>query len=463
MANMELITSVTVGSGGAASVTLPATGTIPQTYTDLQIVMSVRGSRSEVVSNTAISFNGSTANFTNKYLEGNGTSASSGSLARFVGAQPAATATANTFSNNIIYIPNYTSSNFKSFSCDSVTENNATLAYATLFAGLWSDTSAITTITLSSSSSDNFVEGSTFYLYGISNVTSGSKATGGIVSSDGTYNYHMFPFSGTFTPTQSLTADYLVIAGGGGGGGSGAGNAGTGGGGAGGLRSTVGTTGGGGSLESALSLTAQVYTVTVGAGGAGGIGTGTIPTAGSNSVFSTITSTGGGLGAYAVTGFVTTAGGNGGSGGGGRNNGAGGTGTTNQGYAGGSGSNSGNYGGGGGGGASAVGTNGTSTVAGNGGAGVQITAFANATQTGISNGYYAGGGGGSVYGGGTSGTGGTGGGGAGGTATGSSATNGSAGILNTGSGGGGSGNFGSGTNTNGGNGGSGLVVIRYAI
>ena len=42
--NMTLITSVTVGSGGAASVTLPATGTIPATYTDLKIVASTRQS-----------------------------------------------------------------------------------------------------------------------------------------------------------------------------------------------------------------------------------------------------------------------------------------------------------------------------------------------------------------------------------------------------------------------------------
>jgi len=38
MPNMELITSVTVGSGGAASVTLPATGTIPQTLLILQFM-----------------------------------------------------------------------------------------------------------------------------------------------------------------------------------------------------------------------------------------------------------------------------------------------------------------------------------------------------------------------------------------------------------------------------------------
>jgi hypothetical protein len=62
---------------------------------------------------------------------------------------------------------------------------------------------------------------------------------------DGTYWYHTFVSSGTFTPQKAISCDYLVVAGGGGGGqdDNGAG------GGAGGLRCTVGATGGGGSLE----------------------------------------------------------------------------------------------------------------------------------------------------------------------------------------------------------------------
>ena len=439
---MELITSVTVGSGGAASVTLPATGTIPQTYTDLQIVMSVRGSRSEVVSNTAISFNGSTANFTNKYLEGNGTSASSGSLARFVGAQPAATATANTFSNNIIYIPNYTSSNFKSFSCDSVTENNATLAYATLFAGLWSDTSAITTITLSSSSSDNFVEGSTFYLYGISNVTSGSKATGGIVSSDGTYWYHMFPYSGTFTPTSAISADILCVAGGGGGG---AWNGG--GGGAGGLLTFT-----------SQSLTATGYTVTVGSGGAGGV-TSTAGTTGNDSQFGSLTLVkggGGGGGDASVNGKT------GGSGGGASFAGTAGSATSGQGYAGGAGDNAGPVYGAGGGGAGGAGTAGTSNGKGGVGLSSSLTdAMGLATSTGDpsgSNYYYAGGGTGGNQDGTTIVTGTLGGGGSGGTGYNATVINPTAGKINTGGGGGGATAANSGAA-----GGSGVVIIRYAI
>ena len=459
MANMELITSVTVGAGGAASVTLPATGTIPQTYTDLKIVCSPRHSAADVSNDVLISLNGSTSNFTGVRVYGTGSVGGRDTATRTVGTSVGSSATANTFGNNEIYILNYASANFKTISTDQVGENNATQAFQILGTNLWSDTAAITTITLSAAAG-SFVEHSTFYLYGISNVTSGSKATGGVVSSDGTYWYHTFPFSGTFTPTQSLTADYLVIAGGGGGGSLG------GGGGAGGVRSTVGATGGGGSLESALSLTANTaYTVTVGAGGASG-SSGGAGVEGGNSVFSTITSTGGGRGAGDGVSATT-----GGSGGGGGNSptsaGAAATASPVQGFAGGG------YGGGGGsgsggGGAGAAGGPGavmsTQVAAGgNGGIGVLISAFANATQTGV-NTYYAGGGGGggrkdSVGGDALGGTGGTGGGGRGGST--SDSTPSTAGTANTGGGGGGGG-YGN-AYRSGSAGGSGLVIIRYAI
>jgi hypothetical protein len=463
--NMTLITSVTVGSGGAASVTLPATGTIPQTYTDLKIVMSARSTANTGSEgyDATISFNGTTANRSTRVLRGDGSVVSSNAISdptdfRLLRAMEPNNYTSSVFSNVEIYIPNYTGSNYKSFSVDAVLENNDTATGMSLIAGLWSDTAAITTITLGGFGG-NLVEGSTFYLYGISNVTSTTKATGGIVSSDGTYNYHMFPYSGTFTPTQNITADYLVIAGGGAGGKAYYG----GGGGAGGLRSTVGATGGGGSLESALSLTANTaYTVTVGAGGAGGSQDySTAGASGSNSVFSTITSTGGGGGGSFSTAINGTAGGS--SGGGGSGTGVAGTRTASpvQGYNGGNASyiNNNYNAGGGGGGAGGAGANSPSEQGGAGGIGAQITAFATATQTGI-NAYYAGGGGGGMgkdagASGGTPGAGGLGGGGAG-------SINGSAGsnaIVNTGGGGGGAGGY----PQNNGAGGSGLVIIRYAI
>jgi hypothetical protein len=456
MPNMELITSVTVGSGGAASVTLPATGTIPQTYTDLKVVVSARTNRASGNDALYISINGNTSNLTNKLIEGVGSgtpdSYSTSGATTKVAAIDGNNATASTFGSAEIYFPNYTSSNYKSFSADSVTEDNATSAISVLSANLWSSTSAITTLTFSAIGT-LFLEGSNFYLYGISNVTSTTKATGGIVSSDGTYNYHMFPFSGTFTPTQNITADYLVIAGGGGGGRENYSTGIGGGGGAGGLRSTVGATGGGGSLESALSLTANTgYTVTIGAGGAART-TGGVGNNGSNSVFATITSTGGGGGAGGTSGntFAGQIGGSGGGGEGSSSFSSGGAGTANQGFAGGNsiGGSGGGTGGGGG-----AGEAGNTDGGAQGGDGVAISAFANATQTGI-NTYYAGGGGGALYG--TVSAGGTGGGGAGADY---GVTAGIDGTVNTGGGGGGGTN---GAPVASGAGGSGLVIIRYAI
>jgi hypothetical protein len=462
MANMKLIEAKTLGST-TASVTF---SDIPNTYTDLKLVISARGTASYAATNLKMQVgNGtvSTSGYSERLLyTTNGTSAITYGQSSQVQSDlqyfPLATSTANTFSNNEIYIPNYTGSTTKSFSIESVSEDNTTAGILAMAAGLSSNTSAINIITLTPNTG-NFAAGSTFYLYGISNVTEGSKATGGIVSYDSTYYYHMFPYSGTFTPTQSLTVDYLVVAGGG----SGAKLRGAGGG-AGGLRTSVGTvSGGGGSLESTLSLSASAYTITVGAGGAEKTSDGSNGNNGSNSSIAgsgitTVTSTGGGGGAT----YNVGPGSSGGSGGGGTWSSsiqAGGAPTANQGFAGGSGNGAPNYGAGGGGGAGVAGTNGTTTVGGNGGNGVLITAFAIPTATGANNGYYAGGGGGASYNGGTPGTGGSGGGGSG---TNNTATKGGAGIANTGGGGGGGGYNGS-DGANGGAGGSGIVIIRYAI
>ena len=451
-ANYVLLEKITVGAAGASSVTFSG---IPQTgYTDLVLKISARGGQANTYATYTLAFNGSTSNRSMRQLYANGSTATSGSDANIGADSVGSTATANTFSNGEIYIPNYTSSNFKSLSLDNVTENNATEAWAELYAPLWSDTAAITSIVITGLSS-NFAQYSTFYLYGVAKLDVrpiiAPSATGGdIIMTDGSYWYHAFRSSGTFTPVTALSCDYLVVAGGGGG------NSYGGGGGAGGLRSTVTATGGGGSLESRLSLAANTnYTVTIGAGGsAGNTGSPWTSFNGSNSVFSTITSTGGG-------GVTVSAGNVGGSGGGGVFASSAAAGTANQGYAGGPSQELASYAGSGGGGAGAVGLEGTyggSTRGGNGGAGVSISAFASPTGTGVSN-FYAGGGAGGAWYNYPGGTGGSGGGGAGGY----NAT--VAGVANTGSGGGGSGSSSgsSGALSAGGNGGSGIVIVRYAV
>lgn len=427
-------------NASAASVTF---ANIPQTgYTDLKIVSSARTDRASVVDDIAISFNGSTASFSGRELYGDGASAVSITTSRAASVAAGANATASTFGNSEIYIPNYTGSAYKSFSVDGVQETNATTAYAVFIAGLWSNTAAITSVGLSPLTGPNFVSGSTFSLYGLAALGTtpaiAPKASGGnIIATDGTYWIHTFTSSGTFTPQTGLTCDYLVVAGGGGGGYGGAG--------AGGFRTATG-----------FSVTAQNYAITVGAGGAGRASGGVLQGSnGSDSVFSTITSSGGGGGGGAFTSVRD--GKNGGSGGGaGYDNSFGGT------VAGGAGNtpstspSQGNNGGtgtgttetqGGGGGAGAVGGNGDGTNSGPGGAGT-ANSYSGSSVT------YAGGGGGA---GGFSkgaGAGGSGGGGAG-----SVTGNGTSGTINTGGGGGG-GNFAATPNL-GGTGGSGIVIIRY--
>jgi len=450
---MNLISKQTVGSGGAASVTF---SNIPQTFTDLRVIVSARSSQAATNDSAYCYFNGSSSNYSNRFLYGTGSAAGSATNTTGIYLAPinGDSSTANTMGNLDFYIPNYTSTtNAKSVSVDGVQESNASASFMAISAGLWNPgtQAAITSIAIYPATGPNWLEFSTFYLYGISssstqNTTTPLASGGDIITTDGTYWYHTFLYSGTFTPLKNLTCDYLVVAGGGGGGGVG------GGGGAGGLRSTVTATGGGGSLGSPLSLLANtVYTATVGAGGSGSTGgDGSSGSAGSNSVFATITSTGGGFGSAA-----NVVAGTGGSGGGSRNNTAG-SGTANQGYGGASWASL----GGGGGGAGAAGSAGSGGgTGGNGGAGVAISALATATSTGVSN-YYAGGGGGgsnSGVGGAVASSGGAGGGGAG-TLGGTGAS----GTANTGGGGGGGGFNGS-TGFNGGAGGSGIIVLRYAV
>ena len=259
-------------------------------------------------------------------------------------------------------------------------------------------------------------------------------ATGGTITTDGSYKVHTFTSSSNFSVSTIGNADveYLVVAGGGSGGMSHGG-----GGGAGGYRTATG-----------FAVTASTYAVTIGAGGAGR--TGSSPgVIGSDSVFSTITSTGGGRGGEVNDDNAGDGGSGGGSGGSSGSIFAAASGNTpstspSQGNNGGvTTATTSPYGGGGGGGAGAVGGD---RSAGNSGAG------GNGTATSISGGSvtYSGGGGASqTVQGSVAGAGGTGGGGAGGLG---SSTSGTANL----GGGGGGGNTGTS-----GAGGSGIVIIRY--
>ncbi len=160
------IASVTVGSGGASTIDFTS---IPSTYTDLQLVSSLRQTIAGEWENTTIDFNGSTANQQMRNLcTTNGSSASTLSFSRFYNWINASTSTASTFSNSSFYIPNYADSNNKTVSIDSVTENNGTIAFLGLSAFLWSNTAAINRVTITPNGG-TFVQYSTATLYGIKN------------------------------------------------------------------------------------------------------------------------------------------------------------------------------------------------------------------------------------------------------------------------------------------------------
>jgi hypothetical protein len=171
MANTyTLISSSTVGSGGASSIDFTS---IPSTYTDLLFNLSTRQSPASTQDTTWInSINGVTNAFTDRILRGDGSGASSlvpSETPLYIGQSPCASATANTFANHLIYIPNYLSSNNKSINIDSVQETNASTAYMGFTAGIWANTSAITSISFTPNSG-TFVQYSIAYLYGISNA-----------------------------------------------------------------------------------------------------------------------------------------------------------------------------------------------------------------------------------------------------------------------------------------------------
>ena len=147
---------------------------IPQDGTDLVVLYSLRTS-SGGATNTLLTLNGSTSGFSNRNLFGDGTTRFSDTTARYIGVVTGSTDTANTFSNGMLTIPNYSGSTNKSFSADDVSENNATTAYQSIVAGLWSNTAAITSLTITISG--NLAVGSTISLYKITKGSDGIVTT----------------------------------------------------------------------------------------------------------------------------------------------------------------------------------------------------------------------------------------------------------------------------------------------
>jgi hypothetical protein len=174
---MKLIESKTLATA-AASIEFTS---IPQDATDLVVLGSVRSTRTgQLLDNFNITFNGSSSGYSERLLYGaNGSTGSlsnSGTKFIFLAYATTADSTSNTFSNFQIYIPNYAGSTNKSVSSESVTENNATNGGTMgITAGLWSNTSAISSITIGSDF--NLVAGTVISLYKVTKGSDGIVTT----------------------------------------------------------------------------------------------------------------------------------------------------------------------------------------------------------------------------------------------------------------------------------------------
>lgn len=177
---MTLISTVTVGSGGASSIDFTS---IPQTATDLYLLVSGRGTSSGYDNGYTLRLNGdnTSGNYAFLRLTGYGdnsnVSADGGNF-YLGGAMGGTSTTANTFSSTATYIPNYTGSNSKSYSIDTTSENNGSTynqQFQQIYAVRWTGTAAITSISLQTST--NFAQYSTASLYGILKGSGGATVS----------------------------------------------------------------------------------------------------------------------------------------------------------------------------------------------------------------------------------------------------------------------------------------------
>jgi hypothetical protein len=173
---MTLVETITVGSGGAASIEF--TG-IPGDGKDLLIQFSGRIHQSVSAQAAKLTFNGDTSssNYSTVFLFGNRSTVASSSAASSNRITPfsflqGADSTASTFGSLSCLISNYAAASNKSLSIDSVTEDNGASVdppRQMILAGLWANTNAITSLTMSmDSGSLTLAENSTASLYIIS-------------------------------------------------------------------------------------------------------------------------------------------------------------------------------------------------------------------------------------------------------------------------------------------------------
>jgi len=151
---------------------------ISASYDHLYLVMSTRGDVAAYFDNINLTLNGDTgANYsqTELYADQSGTISSwRGTGFNYANAgldSNGASMLADTFGSHQVWIPHYSNTaNFKQILAFGAAENNSTTGSQwreMIGANLWSATAAVNQITLTPATGDDFVQYSTFTLYGI--------------------------------------------------------------------------------------------------------------------------------------------------------------------------------------------------------------------------------------------------------------------------------------------------------
>jgi hypothetical protein len=176
---MELISSVTVGSGGSVSMTFSS---IPQTYTDLHLVVCSRSQGGGYNPTLNLEINADTSvNYVSRDLVGIGSAVGSNSRSSlpyfFIGAHNGASSTANSFGSTSVLLPNYTDGANKLIGCESVSEHNDPQAFQYIIAGTFPKTTAITSLRVFDPGGGGFAQHSSATLYGIKNGSGGATVS----------------------------------------------------------------------------------------------------------------------------------------------------------------------------------------------------------------------------------------------------------------------------------------------
>lgn len=179
MGSFDLIQQTVVGSGGTANITFSS---IPNTYTDLKIVLSIRTNYTlSARDDVKITLNNDTgSNYSSRRLIGydsgqrlaDGASGTpSQNLTLFTTTN---LTTVSTFGMMEIYIPNYTASTTKSYLIDPSGPNNSSTSWILgITSHNYNQTTAISNVKIEPAYGTAFVEHSSASLYGITAGSSG--------------------------------------------------------------------------------------------------------------------------------------------------------------------------------------------------------------------------------------------------------------------------------------------------